>query len=230
VAGVVFGGLELAFFVGNVVKIFHGGWLPLLIATVVFTLMTTWQRGRQIVTAERIAMEGPLQEFVQEMHDHALPRVGGAAVFPHPNKATAPLALRANVRYNRILHERVVIVSARAANVPMIPTEERLQVDDLGYADDGIFHVTLRYGFSEAPDIPAALRQAREDGRLELDLDPDTASYFLSRATLQAVPTPGLSRWRKLLFITMAHNAANPAEYSGLPADRTVVMGNHVSF
>ena len=134
------------------------------------------------------------------------------------------------MRYNHVLHERVVIVSARAANVPTIPPEERLHVDDLGYADDGIFHLTLRYGFSEAPDIPATLRQAREDGRLEIDLDPDTASYFLSRASLRALPTPGLRRWRKLLFITMAHNAANPAEYFRLPAERTVVMGTHVDF
>ena len=123
-AAVAFGGVELAFFTGNVVKIFHGGWLPLLIATVVFTLMTTWQRGRQVVTAQRTVQEGPLPAFIEEMHSRPVPRVAGAAVFPHPTKETTPLALLANVRYNHVLHERVVIVSARAANVPTVPPEE----------------------------------------------------------------------------------------------------------
>ena len=97
-AAVAFGGVELAFFTGNVVKIFHGGWLPLLIATVVFTLMTTWQRGRQVVTAQRTVQEGPLPAFIEEMHSRPVPRVAGAAVFPHPTKETTPLALLANVR------------------------------------------------------------------------------------------------------------------------------------
>jgi KUP system potassium uptake protein len=122
----------------------------------------------------------------------------------------------------------VVIVSVRAATQPMVPAGRRLQVDDLGHGDDGIFHVTLHYGFSESPDIVSALRQAREEGRLEVDFDPDTASYFLSRAQLRTTHRPGLNRWRKLLFIGLAHNAANPADYFGLPVDRTVVMGSHV--
>jgi KUP system potassium uptake protein len=227
-AAVVFGGLEFAFFAGNVVKIFHGGWLPLLIATAMFTLMTTWQHGRRIVTANRTTMEGPLQELVDELHEQALPRVPGTAVFPHPTKETTPLALRANVRYNHVLHECVVIVSARAANVPAIHPEEQLEVDDLGYSDDGIYHLTVRYGFSEAPDIPEALRRAHQDGRLEIDFDPDDTTYFVSRATLRSTREPGFNRWRKLLFVTMAHNAANPAEYFRLPMDRTVVMGSHV--
>ncbi len=224
----VFGGLELTFFTGNLVKIFHGGWLPLLIAAAIFTAMTSWQRGRVIVTKRRTEQEGSLRAFIDELHTRPVPRVEGAAVFPHPSKDTAPLALRANVRYNHVLHQTVVIVSARAETVPIMAPEHRVQVDDLGYDDDGIFHLTLHYGFSETPDLPTALRQAREDGRLEVDLDPDEASYFLSRASLRAVHGPGFNRWRKLLFITMAHNAANPAEYFGLPPDRTVVMGTHI--
>jgi KUP system potassium uptake protein len=224
----VFGGLEVTFFTGNLVKVLHGGWLPLLIAAAVFTAMTTWQRGRVIVTKRRTEQEGSLRAFIDELHTRPVPRVEGAAVFPHPSKDTAPLALRANVRYNHVLHQNVVIVSARAETVPIMAPEHRVQVDDLGYDDDGIFHLTLHYGFSETPDLPTALRQAREDGRLEVDLDPDEASYFLSRASLRAVHGPGFNRWRKLLFITMAHNAANPAEYFGLPPDRTVVMGTHI--
>jgi KUP system potassium uptake protein len=227
-AAVIFGGVELAFFSGNLVKILHGGWLPLLIAAMVFTVMTTWQAGRRIVTAERHDREGSLQGFIDEVHRHPIPRVAGTAVFPHPTKDTTPLALRANVRHNGVLHERVVIVSARAATEPIVSGEERLHVDDLGYDDDGIFHVTLHYGFSENPDLLAALRQAHADGRLEVDFDPDTASYFISRASLRTTPKPGMSRWRKLLFVSLAQNAANPADYFGLPAERTVVMGTHV--
>jgi KUP system potassium uptake protein len=227
-AAVAFGGVELAFFSGNLVKVFHGGWLPLLVATSVFTVMTTWQAGRRIVTAERVALEGPLGEFVEDLRASPVPRVAGTAVFPHPTKDTTPLALRANVQHNGVLHEHVVIVSARAATQPTVAPNRRLRVDGLGYADDGIVHITVHYGFSESPDIVAALRQARADGHLEVDFDPDTASYFVSRANLRATRRPNMNRWRKLLFITLAHNAANPADYFGLPTDRTVVMGTHV--
>ena len=227
-AGVVFGGVELAFFSGNLVKVFHGGWLPLLVATTVFTVMTTWQAGRRLVVAARIAAEGPLRDFVEELHEHPVPRTPGTAVFPHPTKDTTPLALRANVRHNGVLHERVVIVSARAVTKPIVAPEHRLRIDDLGYSNDGIFHITLNYGFSESPNIVTALVQARAEGLLEVDLDPQTASYFVSRASLRATAKPGMSRWRKMLFIGLAHNAINPADYFGLPSDRTVVMGTHI--
>jgi KUP system potassium uptake protein len=227
-AAVVFGGVELAFFSGNLVKVFHGGWLPLLVAGTVFTVMTTWQRGRHIVTSERVVLEGPLQNFVEELRELDLPRVAGTAVFPHPTKDTTPLALRANVRHNGILHEHVIIVSARPATRPVVATDRRLQVDDLGYSDDGIFHLTLHYGFSESPDIVAALRQACQEGLLEVQVNPDTASYFVSRASLRATRRPGMVRWRKLFFITLSHNAINPADYLGLPSERTVVMGTNL--
>jgi KUP system potassium uptake protein len=226
-AGVAFGGLETLYLSGNLAKVLHGGWLPLLIALGVFTVMTTWQRGRQIVIRNRTALEGPLQAFVDELHEHPVPRVPGAAVFPHPSKDTAPLALRANVRHNGVLHETVVVVSARPANVPVVAADRRVRIDDLGYDDDGIVHLALSYGFSEAPDIPAALDLARREGLLP-DLDLGDVSYFLSRATLRHTSAPGMARWRKLLFIALAHNAANPSEYFGLPGDQTVVMGTHV--
>jgi KUP system potassium uptake protein len=227
-ATVAFGGTEATFLAANLTKIAHGGWLPLLIASVVFLLMTTWQRGRQIVTANRTATEGPLRAFVDELHARPLPRVPGLAVFPHPTKDTTPLALRANVEHNHVLHEHVVIVSAVAQNVPHVPPHEQLDVDELGYADDGIVHLTMRHGFSDEPNIPEALRRAGAHGTHEVDVDPDTASYFLSRATLRHGDAPGMRRWRKRLFVAIAHNAANPAEYFCLPQDRTVVMGSYV--
>ena len=228
VAGLAFGGVELAFFSGNLVKIFHGGWLPLLIAATMFTIMTTWQAGRRLIVAERVEVEGPLHDFVEEMRATRIARVDGAAVFPHPNKETTPLALRANVEHNKVLHRQVVIVSARAGTEPVVAAERRIQVDDLGYGDDGIVHVTLHYGFSENPDLVAALRQAREASGPELDFDPQAASWFVSRASLRRTRQPGLVRWRKQLFIALAANAVNPADYFGLPGERTVVMGTHL--
>ncbi|GAY09099.1 potassium transporter Kup [Pseudonocardia sp. N23] len=225
--GIVFGGLELLYFAANVTKIPHGGWLPLLIAAIVVTVMTTWQRGRQIVTGRRIELEGPLPEFVQKLRDDRVPRVPGIAVFPHPTNQTAPLALRANVEFNKVLHERVVIVSVQSLNVPYVPLTERLTVDDLGDVEDGVVHVTARFGFQDPPDIPQLLRDCRSMSE-ELDFDSDTASYFLSRLTIERGRSGGMASWRTRLFIGLSHNAATPAAFFKLPLERTVVMGSRI--
>jgi KUP system potassium uptake protein len=228
-AGLAFGTVELAFFSGNAVKIAHGGWLPLSIATVVFVVMTTWQAGRKIVMVNRAQEEGSLRDFIEEIHERNVPRVPGTAVFLHPTKLTAPLAMRANVEHNHVLHEQVLIISAQAANIPYVAEEDRLAVDDLGYDDDGIWHLTVTYGFAEPPKIPAVIAEARRSGVLWLPVDPDTASYFLSKSTMRITRKPGMSRWRKLIYVGLAQNAANPAAVFGLPRDRTVVMGTHIN-
>jgi KUP system potassium uptake protein len=226
-AAVVFGGAELTYFAANLTKVTHGGWLPLLIALTVFTLMMTWQRGREIVTANRTTKEGPLMAFITKLRDTDLVRVPGIAVFPHPTERTTPLAMRATVEHNHVLHENVVIISVKWENVPHVARSERLSVDDLGYSDDGIFHLTVRYGFQDDPNLPEELRHARGEDR-KLRIDPDAASFFLSRATIRLTDAPGMARWRKQLFVALAHNAASPAEFFGLPEDRTVVMGSQV--
>lgn len=224
---VVFGGLELLFLAANLTKVVHGGWLPLLIAAVVAVVMTTWQRGRRIITARRADIEGALPDFVEALHDDPIDRVPGTAVFPHPTKLTTPLALRANVEFNHVMHERVVIVSVQSENVPHIPVGDRLAVDELGRSGDGVVHLTARFGFIDDQDIPELLRSAT--GLVdELDLDPATTSYFLSRITIERSGRPGMSSWRKRLFIALAHNAATPATYFRLPVDRTVVMGTRI--
>ena len=228
VAGVVFGGTEFTFFAANLTKIAHGGWLPLLIATLVFTVMTTWQRGRAIVTRNRMSKEGPLTDFIEQIKERGIVRVPGTAVFPHPTKESTPLALRANVEHNGILHEHVIIVSTEPKNIPHVNPDRQVTIDHLGSESDGIAHLTLSYGFFDEPNIPDALARHCGADKVEFDFDLTTASYFLSRATLRPSRTPGMRRWRKALFRGLARNAANPAAYFGLPDEQTVVMGSQI--
>jgi KUP system potassium uptake protein len=221
--GVPLAVLELTYFGANLTKILHGGWLPLLIALIVATVMLTWQRGRTLVTDRRTELEGPLEPFIDWLHGDPVDSVPGTAVFLHPNKQSTPLALRENATFNHVIHETVLIVSTTSENVPHIPDEERVELDHLGDPYDAITHLTLRFGFQEEQDVPAALALARDQGIVEVD--PDTAYYFLSRINIQRGPGGEMSRWRKRLFLGLAHNAASPTEYFRLPADRTVAMG-----
>ncbi|MGJ4845919.1 potassium transporter Kup [Leifsonia sp. Le1] len=228
-AAIVFGGLELAFLAGNLSKIVNGGWVPLLIAGAVILVMTTWRRGRLLVQEDRKKKEGSLQQFIEDIRAKNLPRVPGIAVFPHPNKDSTPLALRANVEHNHVLHESVIIVSMSTASVPHVPPLEAFTYDELGYTDDGIEHLTIRFGFSDKPDIPRALRAACYAGVLPLDArDFKEASYFISRGAIRTTKKTGMVRWRRSLFVALAHNAADPAARFGLPALRTVTMGSDV--
>ncbi|HST63848.1 MAG TPA: potassium transporter Kup [Mycobacteriales bacterium] len=228
-AAVAFGGVELTFFGANLTKVLSGGWLPLLIAASVFLVMTTWRKGREITVQNRTAAEGSLEQFIEKVRRHKITRVPGTGVFPHPNKQTTPLALRANLEHNHVLHEHVVIISARPEGVPHVEPEDMLRFDDLGYTDDGIVHLTVRYGFFDTPDLPAAVARAVSDGLISPEIDAAEASYFLSRGALRRTDAPGMSRWGKALFVVLAHNAGDPAEFFGLPRNRTVVMGSDVN-
>ena len=225
--GVVFGGIELLYLSANLTKIVHGGWLPLLVAAIVIVVMTTWQRGRKTVTARRTDLEGPLQEFLDELPEQIV-RVPGTAVFPHPTKETAPLALRANVEFNHVLHERVLIVSLVPTSVPHVPVDQRLTVDDLEHPHDGIVHVSARFGFQDVQDVPGILRQACAFSPELADGHPDQAFFYISQITIERGDEPGMSTWRKRLFVGLAHNAASPAGSFRLPTERTVVMGSRI--
>jgi KUP system potassium uptake protein len=225
--GIVFGGMELTYFAANLTKIAHGGWLTLLIAVIVFTVMLTWQRGREIVTARRAEMEGPLLDFVDGLRTMDVHRVPGTAVFPHPTKETTPLALRANVAHNHVRHEHVVILSGRTANVPHVPWDQRLTVDQLGDPNDGIIHIAAEFGFQDPTDFPEVLHRITGQ-HPETDLNPGNASYFLSRITLRRTNRPGMATWRKQPFLGLAHNAASQAEFLCLPEERTVVLSTEV--
>ena len=226
----VFLTVEVSFFAANLTKVVHGGWLPLAIAFTVFTVLMTWRKGQERVTVNRRREEGPLRDFIKQLDaaDSPVQRVPGTAVFLSSHPQTTPLALRANVEHNHVLHERVIIVSIETARVPHVADAKRLRADHLGHPADGITVLTARFGFQEEPDVPATLRLAAEQNLLEGTLDVDHASYFLSQLTIVPTDTPGMSTWRKKLFLAMAHNAANPAVYFRLPDDRTVTIGERI--
>ena len=221
--------IDLLFFAANLTKLTHGAWFPLLIGIIAFTIFTTWQRGRELVTLERVREEGPLPEFIAQLHAMKPPlhRVPGTAIFLNRGKATAPLALRANVEHNEILHEEVLILSIETTPAPHITDAERLQIDDLGYKDDRIIHVTARFGYMDQTNVPGLLPLIR-DAAIESPLDEDRLSYFVSRIELVQGHTPGMSRWRKRLFIATSRITADAAEYFRLPRERTVIMGSRI--
>ncbi|WP_428847604.1 potassium transporter Kup [Nocardia tengchongensis] len=221
--------VDLLFFSANLTKLVHGAWLPLLIAVIAFTIMTTWQRGREVVTAERERREGSLREFVDRVRtDHeTVATVPGTAIFLNRGKETAPLAMRANVEHNHVRHRQVVILTIHTALVPRVPAAQRISIDHLGYADDGIIHVTASYGYMDTPDVPAALRLL-DPAETEGVLDLDHASFFLSKIELRRGDEPTMALWRKRLFIATSHITADAAEHFSLPRDRTVTMGSWI--
>jgi KUP system potassium uptake protein len=221
--------VDLAFFAANLPKVSTGGWFPLLLALIVFTLLTTWQRGRELVTARRAHAEGTLRDFVEEVREIDPPvfRAPGTAVCLSSGKERTPLALRENVDCNHVLHQSVVIVSVVTRRVPHVPRSERVVVDELGYVDDGILHLTIHYGFQDDQDIPAALRQAVAHG-LEVEIDPGRATYFVSQITLVRGEDRSMARWRKRLFLALSRASASPVEYFELPEQRIVTMGAYI--
>jgi KUP system potassium uptake protein len=221
--------VDLLFFAANLTKLAHGAWLPLLIAIAVFTILTTWQRGRELVTRQRQRDEGPLAAFIDQLHAMKPPlhRVPGTAVFLNRGKATAPLALRANVEHNQVLHEHVLILSIETMPVPHVPAAGRIAIDDLGYKDDRIIHVTARFGYMDQASVPALLPLIRK-ADIESPLDDGDLSYFVSTISLRLGNAPGMSRWRKRLFLATSRLTADAAEHFRLPRERTVIMGSRI--
>ena len=221
--------VDLMFLAANLTKLVHGAWLPLLIGVIAFTVMTTWQRGQEIVTRARTQSEGPLREFIDQLAHHQPPllRIPGTAIFLNRGKETTPLAMRANVEHNRVLHEHVVIMAIDTLPVPRVSDSERTEIDDLGYSDGRIIHLTAHFGYMEKPDVLGVLRlldPSETQGVIEID----EASNFLSDPELTKGTAPNMARWRKQLFIATSYITADATDYFGLPPDRTVVMGSRI--
>jgi KUP system potassium uptake protein len=218
----VFLSIDLAFLGANALKIAHGGWLPLVIGALLFTLMTTWKTGRQIVAQRLTARAVPLEDFLARVAETRPARVPGAAVFMTAQPRGTPPALAHNLRYNKVMHEHVITLLVTTQPVPHVPIEQRVTVRELGH---GVSDVVVRYGFMEDPNIPEALALAREAG---LELDENDVTYFLGRETLIVTKTPGMAQWRERLFVVMARNAVRATAFFRLPAERVVELGVQV--
>jgi KUP system potassium uptake protein len=228
-AGVVFGTVDFAFLGANLVKLFTGGWLPLVVAVGIYTVMSTWQQGRRIVTRNREREEGSLAGFIEVLQICQPPvlRVPGTAVFLNRGTKTTPLAMRENVEHNHSLHESVLIVSIETASVPFVSNDERVRLSDLNYRDDGISLVVARYGFQQQPDVPALVREVAAMD-LETAIDLSDITYFLSKIEIVQSDAPDMAPWRKRLFLATAHLAADAVDYFRLPRHGTVLLGSAI--
>ncbi|WP_310533534.1 potassium transporter Kup [Novosphingobium sp.] len=213
--------VDIAYFGANLIKVPQGGWVPLAIGLFIFTLLTTWSKGRTLMRAAMAEGTIPFEVFAKSAHSSAQ-RVPGTAVFMASNSAGVPSALLHNIKHNKVLHERVVILTVDIQDVPVVSPENRVACKQFG---EGFFRLTLRYGFLEETDVPAALKEANVCG------EPFTmmkTSFFLSRQTLIASSRPGMAIWREKLFAWMLRNAASAMEFFRLPTNRVVELGSQV--
>ena len=214
--------VDLSFFGANLLKVFHGGWLPLVVGALIFTLMTTWKTGRRIM-AERVnARALPLEDFMAAVTSQPPIRVPGTAVFMTAQPRGTPPALAHNLRYNKILHEHVIVLTVSTAQTPYVGPEDQIAVNALGH---GVFYVRIQYGFMQDPDVPETLMRARDAGA---ELDANDLTYFLGRETIIVTRRPGMAMWREKLFVLMSRNAVRATAYFRLPPERVVELGVQV--
>ncbi|HEY6817719.1 MAG TPA: potassium transporter Kup [Croceibacterium sp.] len=210
-----------AYFAANLTKVPDGGWFPLAVGAVAYTLLTTWAKGRRLMR-ERMSEVGlPLEIFAKSARNSTA-RVPGTAIFMNSGASGTPSALLHNIKHNKVLHERVVVLTVKIADVPYVDPEERFSISEIG---DGFFRVVLNYGFMQETDVPAALK---EISRCGAKFEMMQTSFFLSRQTLIAAKHPGMALWREKLFAWMMRNAATPMEFFRLPTNRVVELGSQV--
>jgi KUP system potassium uptake protein len=214
--------IDLSFFGANALKLMQGGWVTLAVAVGIFILMTTWKTGRQLVAERLTARALPLDEFMATVEAVQPVRVPGTAVFMTAQPTGTPPALVHNLRYNKVLHEHVVVLTVATAQVPHVPTLERVSVQPLGHS---MFNVRVLYGFMDDPNVPDALLLAREQG---LHIDLNDVTFFLGRETIIVTARQGMAVWREKLFVVMARNAVRATAFFRLPPERVVELGVQV--
>jgi len=227
VAAAVLLAVELPLFAANVTKIATGGWLPLLIATFMLVVMTTWRRGEELVTHSRRAGEGSLSEYLRGLASSAVRRIPGTAIYPHSMLTTTPLALKKNTEINRVLHDNVVIVSIKTLPTPHVPRKERVVQDELSTPIRGVKHLTVRYGFMDERDLTETIRY----GQRTLGLSSwklDKAFFMLSHIHIVEGSKRSMWKWRKKLFIGLSRVSASPSWVNKLPKDRTAEISMRV--
>jgi KUP system potassium uptake protein len=215
--------VDVAFFGATLLKVVDGGWFPLVIGAIVFTVMTTWRRGRHIMFERLRKVSVPLAPFLESLFLDPPQRVPGTAVFLTATPEATPHALLHNLSHNKVLHERVVFLTADVTEEPWVPFQDRVRVAKLGH---GCWRMNVRFGFMNEPDISQTLEIA---ATLGLEFDMMTTSFFLSRETVVPVAAAGgMARWRERLFAMMSRNAGNAADYFKLPANRVIELGTKV--
>jgi KUP system potassium uptake protein len=214
--------IDLAFFGANALKVLQGGWVTLAVAAAIFILMTTWRTGRRLVAERLTARAISLEDFMATVEGIQPVRVPGTAVFMTAQPTGTPPALAHNLRYNKVLHEHVVVLTVVTSQVPHVPAKERVSVQPLG---SSMFNVRVQYGFMDDPNVPEALLEARQQG-LHIDLDDTT--YFLGRETIIVTARQGMAIWREKLFVLMARNAVRATAFFRLPPERVVELGVQV--
>ncbi len=220
--GALFLLIDGTYFVSNLGKIEHGGWVPILIASVLFAIMFTWRRGRELVSSHVKSRGVPLQEFFLEVKQKNPIRVRGTAVFMTQSPDIAPSVLMHHFKHNRALHERVILCSVTTETVPEISSYERARVTDL---DQGFIRIIARYGYMESPDMDEILLFCSGAG---LQLDFSKISFYVGRESFQITDEPGMARWRKRLFIYLTRNARTATDYFGIPADQVIEIGSQI--
>jgi KUP system potassium uptake protein len=214
--------VDLALLGANLLKIVQGGWLPIAVALVGYTLMTTWKTGRTLMAERLTARATPLEDFMDAVTANPPLRVPGTAVFMTAQPRGTPPALAHNLRYNKVLHEYVVVLTVRTAPVPYVPREEQVSVEPL---TNNVFNVRVQYGFMQDPSVPEALDEARLRGLL---MDVEDVTFFLGRETIIVTHRRGMAIWREKLFVLMARNAVRATAFFRLPPERVVELGVQV--
>ena len=213
--------LDIAYLGANLTKIPDGGWVPLVIGLAIFVLLTTWSRGRALMRQNMAEATIPMEVFAKSAHNSAA-RVPGTAIFMASSNAGVPSALLHNIKHNKVLHERVIVLTVQIEDVPTLNGAERWEAVELG---EGFYRLTLHFGFLEETDVPAALARVNMCGA---PFDMMKTSFFLSRQTLLSSKTPGMAIWREKLFAWMMRNAAAPMEFFRLPTNRVVELGSQL--
>ncbi len=218
--------IDLAFFGANALKILHGGWVPIAIGIMIFTLMTTWYAGRRIVTKLLTRQSFPMEIFLNSVATGKPVRVPGTAVFMTSDTSGAPLVLLHHLKHNKVLHEQVVLLSILPAGVPEIPESERISITRM---QDGFWRVMARYGFMETPNVPDVLARCVEAGLVTKQLQ---TTYYLGRESLilDNNSKSRMARWRKKLFIFMSRNSRPATEFFQIPPNRVVELGAQLRF
>ena len=217
--------IDLSFLGANAVKVPDGGWFPLTLGLIIFTLMTTWKRGRELLGQRLRVGAISIENLLESFREHPPTRVSGTAIFMTGNAEAAPSALLHNLKHNKVLHEQTVLLTIQTQDVPHVPASERVEVEPLEPLELGLKRVYARYGFMEDPSVPDILKRMREAG---LQFNLMGTSFFLGRETLLVTKKPGMARWREALFVWMSHNARSATSFFRIPPNRVVEMGTQV--